>query len=125
MFTIAGVRIGNERVVRINGVTMKPSPKALTISPDGYNWGYSGSGPRALCYDLVERLMPMRMRVQTDDYGIYIQTFIERILCETSQEKDFEITITRDFLEDQVWKSPYAIRVGSTANELFLEVEGE
>jgi len=53
-------RFNGKNLVLINGKILKPEPsqKIYNHSPDGFNWGYSGSGPAqtalAICLKLTE-----------------------------------------------------------------------
>lgn len=46
------------RIVSINGrpLSPKPSLELISHSPDGFNWGYSGSGPAQLALAILFKL---------------------------------------------------------------------
>jgi hypothetical protein len=49
-----GVRVDDcLTVVRVNGKILDPRHDAVNHSPDGFNWGYSGSGPAQLAYAIL------------------------------------------------------------------------
>lgn len=61
---------GEDRRVEINGVELKPerSLKIRNHSPDGFNWGYPGSGPAQLALAILLEFMP-----ETFAVGLYQQ----------------------------------------------------
>lgn len=50
-----GFRVGGERCVvkRDNGTTLPPFLEFVNHSPDGFEWGYGGSGPSQLAFALL------------------------------------------------------------------------
>ena len=46
------------RIVTINGRPLPPRPslELISHSPDGFNWGYSGSGPAQLALAILYKL---------------------------------------------------------------------
>lgn len=51
---------GDDRRVEVNGVPLTPerSQKLINHSPDGFNWGYPGSGPAQLALAILLLFMP-------------------------------------------------------------------
>lgn len=49
-----------DRTVTVNGAPLSPavSQRAFNHSPDGFNWGYSGSGPAQLALSLLLLAIP-------------------------------------------------------------------
>lgn len=61
MNVYAGMRVGDKIIVTKNGriLTPRASLKQRNHSPDGFNWGYCGSGPAQLALAiLLEELPP-------------------------------------------------------------------
>lgn len=61
---------GDDRRVELNGVPLKPekSQQVINHSPDGFNWGYPGSGPAQLALAILLEFMPVTYAV-----GLYQQ----------------------------------------------------
>lgn len=51
---------GDDRRVEINGKELRPdrSQRIINHSPDGFNWGYAGSGPAQLALAILLEFMP-------------------------------------------------------------------
>lgn len=81
------------REVYLNGIRLVPE-KAQSLynhSPDGFNWGYSGSGPSQLALSVLFEI--------TDDKVFIIQhyhMFRDKIIAELPQGKDFSVNIDYD-----------------------------
>ena len=73
------------RQVFINGIELSPklSQKVINHSPDGFNWGYGGSGPAQLALALV-----LHYTGKPDNY----QEFKRLLVAEWPQDQDFEIS---------------------------------
>jgi len=75
--------------VRVDGKRLSPSPsqRIANHSPDGFNWGYGGSGPAQLA-----------LGVLLDYYGKdapelrYYQDFKFRVVAALPQESDWTMT---------------------------------
>lgn len=61
----------------------KPSQKVYNHSPDGFNWGYAGSGPAQLALAIV-----LKITGKQDGY----QDFKFKTIAALPQNQDFEIT---------------------------------
>ncbi len=72
------------REVYLNGQYLdpKPSQKLHNHSPDGFNWGYSGSGPAQLALAIV-----LKLTGKSDGY----QDFKFKIIANIPTGQDFEI----------------------------------
>lgn len=72
------------REVYLNGKFLDPkeSQKYHNHSPDGFNWGYGGSGPAQLALAVILRL--------TGD-AVGYQDFKFRVIAAIPQNKDFDI----------------------------------
>jgi|GEM_PF-3488676 hypothetical protein len=84
------------REVFINGEYLSPvySQGVCNHSPDGFNWGYSGSGPAQLALAILMKYLPV-------DYALrYYQEFKFNIIAGIPQT-NFDITIN---LREQVRK---------------------
>lgn len=77
------------RRVRLNGWYLSPveSQKMINHSPDGFMWGYSGSGPAQLALAVLLKMIPANLAVK------HYQTFKSDIIAKLNKDKDFEITI--------------------------------
>lgn len=72
------------REVWLDGKPLDPAPsqKVRNHSPDGYNWGYFGSGPAQLALAIV-------LRLYNDSTGY--QDLKEKIIAKLPQGKNFSI----------------------------------
>ena len=61
----------------------RPSQKLRNHSPDGFNWGYSGSGPAQLALAIILKLTGKQ---------IGYQDFKFRIIAALPGDQDFNIT---------------------------------
>jgi hypothetical protein len=79
--------IAETREVWLDGKWLDPAPsqKYHNHSPDGFNWGYSGSGPAQLALAVM-----LKLTGQENPY----QDFKFRIIANLPQGKDFEIMFT-------------------------------
>lgn len=48
-----GMRINGRTLVRVNGYPLKPRYDLRMHSPDGFEWGYGGSGPAQLALAIL------------------------------------------------------------------------
>ncbi len=73
------------REVYLNGKRLDPanSQKHHNHSPDGFNWGYGGSGPAQLALAIM-----LKIKGSPDGY----QEFKFKTIAAIPQGKDFEIT---------------------------------
>lgn len=76
------------REVHIDGQVLRPdrSQKVRNHSPDGFNWGYGGSGPAQLALAILLKYMPEEIAVK-----VY-QTFKFNVVAKWPQH-DFEVTV--------------------------------
>ncbi len=85
------------RRVWLDGKELKPGPsqKIWNHSPDGFTWGYGGSGPAQLALAICFKVTRDR------DFAVKLhQEFKRRILCALMQD-DFEICLDWDL--SQPW----------------------
>jgi len=78
------------RKVYLDGEYLSPqlSQKIFNHSPDGFQWGYCGSGPAQLALAVLLRIM---------DKGLALaqyQEFKREVIAGLPQGKDFEISFT-------------------------------
>ena len=75
----------SERSILLNGDWLNPalSQKICNHSPDGFNWGYAGSGPAQLALAILLEYWPVKAAVTY--YQIFKFTFIA-----TLPQADFE-----------------------------------
>ena len=80
-----------EREVYLDGKWLSParSQKYHNHSPDGFNWGYEGSGPAQLALAIM-----LKLTGKADGY----QDFKRRVIATLPTELEFEITFTDDIL---------------------------
>jgi hypothetical protein len=50
---IRPINVPQERYVTVNGLELNPRHDLRNHSPDGFNWGYSGSGPTQLALAIL------------------------------------------------------------------------
>ena len=80
------------REVMLDGVYLSPkrSQKVFNHSPDGFNWGYSGSGPAQLALAVCLMIMPKTEAVMR------YQTFKREFIAALPQNDNFEIEFEID-----------------------------
>lgn len=78
------------REVHINGKLLRPdrSQKIHNHSPDGFNWGYSGSGPAQLALAILLDQLNDETAAQK-----YYQQFKFRIVSSWPMDQDFEVRL--------------------------------
>lgn len=78
---------GSTREVMIDGEILDPkrSQKAYNHSPDGFNWGYGGSGPAQLA------LAIMLEYLDKDSAMMMYQSFKWDMIANLKQGEDFEM----------------------------------
>ena len=78
---------GGHRVVTINGREIDPAKSQAVInhSPDGFNWGYGGSGPAQLALGILLELYPRAIALR------YYQKLKNDIIARIPIDKDFSI----------------------------------
>jgi len=76
--------IASTREVYLDGKYLDParSQRVWNHSPDGFNWGYCGSGPAQLALAII-----LELTGKSDGY----QHFKFKIIAGLPQEKDFEV----------------------------------
>ena len=75
---------GETREVYLDGKFLDPEPsqKIRNHSPDGFNWGYGGSGPAQLALAVV-----LKLTGKSDGY----QDFKFKTIASIPMDKDFDI----------------------------------
>ena len=78
----------SSRQVWLNGQTLFPGPsqKIYNHSPDGFNWGYGGSGPAQLALAIL-------LEFYDEKYAIQNHQDFKWWLISRLPQSDFEITI--------------------------------
>jgi hypothetical protein len=96
--------IAATRQVFINGIELSPTRSQLIVnhSPDGFEWGYGGSGPAQLALAIALELVDENRAREM--YQSFKQQFIARL----EQGKDFELDIDRckAFLQQGFFEKP-------------------
>lgn len=79
------------RTVWLNGILLSPrrSQKVYNHSPDGFNWGYGGSGPSQLASAIV-----LELTGNSNGYQNFKWNFIAR-LPQTDFEEEFSLVDTQ------------------------------
>ncbi len=79
--------IAETRSVFLDGIQIYPdeSLKVFNHSPNGFNWGYGGSGPAQLALAVLLKLMDKEDAVKKH------QQFKWGVISTLPQDKDFEI----------------------------------
>lgn len=77
------------RTVTVNGriLSVRPSQRLFNHSPNGFNWGYEGSGPAQLALALL-----LRAGLSEKDAVRWHQQFKREVIAKL-EPRDFEITI--------------------------------
>lgn len=72
-----GVRQGNRAAVYVDGVALDPGPsqKVYLHSPDGFEWGYGGSGPHQLGLAILLDCLG-DSRLALDHYRDFVREFV-------------------------------------------------
>lgn len=82
VYTGTSNKIESERILQL-----APSLKLVNHSPDGFNWGYSGSGPAQLALALLLDVL------EDGDKAVRLhQLFKERVVANWCQLEDWVIT---------------------------------
>ena len=79
------------RLVTINGIPLDPAPSqhVYNHSPDGFSWGYGGSGPAQLALALL--LFYTNPKYAVANY----QQFKFDVLMTVAQDADFSMPVKR------------------------------
>jgi hypothetical protein len=89
-----------ECVVKVDGVFLSPkaSQKLRNHSPDGFNWGYGGSGPAQLALAILLDFLQDKNRAQS----LY-QSFKWKVIAMLPQEESWAIhgREIREFVEGE------------------------
>jgi hypothetical protein len=77
------------RTIKLDGVELCPgkSQQAFNHSPDGFNWGYGGSGPAQLALALLLEVVDVPTAVSLH------QTFKTEVVSQLPQGRDFMLRI--------------------------------
>jgi hypothetical protein len=80
---------GRSRQVWINGEFLSPFPSQQVVnhSPDGFNWGFRGSGPAQLALAILLKICPKEKALR--EY----QKFKDVIIAALPVDEDFEIEL--------------------------------
>lgn len=83
------VGFAKNRRVFINGKYLSPkySQSVFNHSPDGFNWGYSGSGPSQLALAIM-----LKFTEKTTAQRLY-QDFKSQFIAGLKQDENFALTI--------------------------------
>ncbi len=83
MAVYEGTRKGDNVVVTVNGSPLPPRNDLRNHSPDGFSWGYAGSGPVQLALALLAHhfsLTDTQVLADLKALALY-QTFKERLIA--------------------------------------------
>lgn len=85
------------RMVSIDGVVLNPtrSQKVFNHSPDGFSWGYGGSGPAQLALAVMLHVNGGNKEAALSVY----QEFKRQVVAALPMDKDFEIEV-----DPEKWK---------------------
>jgi hypothetical protein len=76
----------------------KPSQKYHNHSPDGFNWGYGGSGPAQLALAII-----LKLTGKHDGY----QDFKFKFIANLPQNTDFDVEFNFMEIMDEIWLKEY------------------
>lgn len=88
------------REVKLNGKPLDPreSLRICNHSPDGFNWGYSGSGPAQLALAVLMEFVSIKNALK------YYQEFKEEVIATLSMDEDFEIKMNmQEWLNTKIY----------------------
>jgi hypothetical protein len=88
------------REVFVDGNPLSPaeSHKVSNHSPDGFNWGYGGSGPSQLALAILLLVLPLRKAVRA--YQEFKWNLVARL-----PQGDFDVQVNPlDFLQEETKK---------------------
>lgn len=90
-----GRRTSNRNIVTVNGERLDPRPDLRNHSPDGFEWGYHGSGPAQLALAILAHEYGDEIaEVHYQDFKrLAIGRLAEHYWTLTSQEIDNIMTI--------------------------------
>lgn len=114
--------IASTRNVWLDGEFLNPirSQKYRNHSPDGFNWGYGGSGPAQLALAIV-----LKLRGKSDGY----QDFKFKFIAGLPQNEDFDIEFDLDdyfpLLKKMTHKVIDLVYHEDEGNEAFVGTEQE
>lgn len=93
-FTLKGQ--AGTRKVWLNGKPLDParSQKIWNHSPDGFNWGYGGSGPAQLALSILLELLPEEQALK------HYSDLRANIISGLTMDKSFHRKITLDLTGD-------------------------
>jgi hypothetical protein len=87
---------GKTRRVWVDGQLLCPTPsqRLHNHSPDGFNWGYGGSGPSQLALAICLLIYPKEKA-----FEVY-QDFKWQVISNLPMEEDFEVEIHEEKLKE-------------------------
>lgn len=90
--TLTGVEYNDHCTVILDGLVLDSadSQKVHNHSPDGFSWGYAGSGPSQLALAIM-----LKLTGKSDGY----QNFKFNVIAKLPFGKDFKITFTDEQLK--------------------------
>jgi len=88
MITLKGNARDNTVVMEGHLLSPTKSQKAYNHSPDGFSWGYSGSGPAQLALAILLELMPKEKALAK------YQDFKFKVIANIPQDSDFTLVMT-------------------------------
>ena len=111
---------GKTKEVFIDGreLSPRPSQKVFNHSPDGFNWGYEGSGPAQLALAiLLDFTDPEFARKNYQD-------FKREFISQVQMDKDFEmdIEIVEDWISDRQSSSKFNLLMSSKIKDLAKKI---
>jgi hypothetical protein len=114
-----GFRPGTERpdgnVVVVTDSSMRPLPHHFKHSPDGFSWGYEGSGPAELARCLLIHALSVPPHKECGGQGCWYcdvgyeikaamyQQFKRDVIAQLAQDEDWELSRT----EIKAWAAGY------------------
>lgn len=84
-----GIRTQEGCVVTVNGETLDPRHDLYNHSPDGFEWGYEGSGPAQLALAILAH------EFQNDDGAIQLYQEFKRKAISCIQADEWTLDSTR------------------------------
>lgn len=85
--TIKGISATGQLFIGDKEILPGPSQKICNHSPDGFSWGYGGSGPAQVGLAILLELFGAKTAIR------FYQQFKWDFIANVDQEKDFEIDV--------------------------------
>lgn len=96
-FALRGRRTKTGKTVFLNGRQLTPEKSQAIInhSPDGFNWGYGGSGPAQLALAVL-------LELHNEEFAVYNYMEFKNDIISNLGNTDFDVCITYHISDGQL-----------------------